>query len=257
MILCVDIGNTNTVFGIFSEKNLIKKIRLTTYKDKTEDEFEHLFSNLLEYYKSNIFENIIICSVVPSITEKVAIALKNLFHCPILFITSGIKTGLVIRTDDPTEVGADLVAGAVGVIQKYHTPSIIIDLGTATKFIILDEPNILSGVVIAPGLKISVNALTSIASQLPEISLVAPEKVYGKNTLDSMNAGAIYGCCSMIEGMVKRIQNSFHKNFEVILTGGIANKIKHHLQLQFIHDDNLVLDGIFAIYEKNKEKYLK
>ena len=254
MILCCDIGNTNIVFGIYENDKLVKKIRLTTYKDKTIDEYEHLFLNILNNYKGTIIKKIVLSSVVPILTDKIAISLENIFKVKTIIVNSGIKTGLIIRTDDPQEVGADLVSGAVGVLNKYGTPTILVDLGTATKFIIITEPNILYGVSIAPGLKISADALANKAAQLPEISLIAPKSPFEKNTLDAMNSGCVYGCCGLIEGIIQRIEKALNKNFNVILTGGIAPKVINFLNIDFIYDENIVLDGLYQIYLKNKER---
>jgi type III pantothenate kinase len=256
MILVIDLGNSNIVMGIYRDDNLVHSFRTNTDLTKTEDEYASIIRHFLviNQIKEEEIENIIFASVVPPLRAIIILAINSLFNKMPILLGPGTKTGLMIKADNPNEVGADLIAGSVGVIKKYNYPAILIDLGTATKFIIVNDKGEFDGAVIAPGVRLSAEALANRAAQLPHIELVAPPKVIGKNTPDCMNSGAIYGAASMIDGMVRRIQKEMNQKCTLIATGGLAERIIPHCEEKIITDETLLLDGLYYIYKHHQKK---
>lgn len=248
MLLLFDVGNSNIVMGIAEDRKIINTWRIRTNIGKTADEYAIIFNSYLKDYS---IKCVIISSVVPQITEILSeYADTNLSLKP-LIVGQGIKTGLNITLHNPKEIGADLVAGAIGGIIKYKTPLIIIDLGTATTFSVVVD-NVFHGGVILPGVETSLYGLVQKTSLLPTIDFNAPDKVTGKSTVQCMQSGIIYGTASMIDGMIDRITNEHQMEFTVIATGGLAKVIAPHCKTDIILDRNLILDGLIELYYKNK-----
>lgn len=255
MILAVDIGNTNIVVGGYQEEKLQFSIRLKTDPSRTSYDYAAALDKSLEFSRvdPSVIEGAIVSSVVPPLSTALCQAVKLL--CPgvePMLVGAGMKTGLNIRIDNPKELGADLLAAAVGAMTKYPLPAIVMDLGTATKIMVVDENKCFLGGAIMAGVGISLRALASDTAQLPYISLEGPVKqVIGTNTVDCMRSGTILGAASMLDGMVQRYQEALGKETTVVACGGIASSIVPHCKTEIILDDNLLLDGLLALYQKN------
>ncbi len=255
MLLAVDIGNTNITIGLYKDDKLIFVSRLATERKKMPDQYAVELSTIFNLHSVNTtdFEGAIISSVVPELTNTVKTAVEFITGQTPLIIGPGVKTGLNIKIDNPAQLGADLVAGAVGAISKYSLPCLVLDIGTATKISVIDSNGSYRGCTISAGVKISLDALSSGTSQLPAISLDAPASAIGTNTITSMQAGTVLGCAAMIEGLCKRIEASLGEKVKtVVATGGIAADIIRYCDMDITYDADLILDGLKFIYNKNK-----
>jgi len=253
MVLAIDICNTNIKVGVWDGDNLLFVSRLETDRFKTEDGYAIELKNVFELYNVDCLKThgSIISSVVPQITNAMANAVERLTGKKPIVVSPGIKTGLNIKTDDPAQLGSDIVVGAVAALSKYPKPIIIFDLGTATKISIIDANSCFLGCVILPGVRIGFDALSERAAQLPQVGLEAPDDIIGKNTIDSMRSGAVFGTASMMDGMVERIENRLSQKATVIATGGNLGDITSYCKSNVIHDANLLLEGLLIIYRKN------
>lgn len=254
MILAIDIGNTNIVIGCCDRGKIYFVERLSTNNTKTELEYAISFKNVLELYHINPkeIEGGIISSVVPPITNIVRASAEKVLGKSVKIVGPGVKTGLNILMDNPAQVGSDRIVNAVAAINEYTAPLIIIDMGTATTFCVVDEKKNYIGGMILPGVRISLDALTAGTSQLSRISIEAPKKIIGKNTIDCMKSGIINGNAACIDGMISRINRELGQEATVIATGGLAKKIVPHCEQKICIDDELLLKGLRLIYEKNK-----
>ena len=253
MILAVDIGNSNIVLGCFDENEILFEDRLSTDREATVLEYAVIIKTSLEMHKLE-YEQItgaIISSVVPSVTENVQQAVFRLTGQQAMVVGPGVKTGLNILLDDPKQLGSDRVADAVGAIGEYPCPLIIVDMGTATTISVIDRNKNFLGGMIIPGLQVSLDSLANRTSQLPHISLDAPKKVIGTNTVDCMKSGIIYSTAGSIDGAIDRIEQELGESCTVVSTGGHARKIIPHCHHEILIDPNLLLKGLMAIYEKN------
>lgn len=260
MVLVCDLGNTNIVFGLYENDICLDSFRLISSKLMGLDEYVAKLNSVIKDKKIDIskIEGAILSSVMPSIAKIIKDAIKVCFQVEPLMIGSGIKTGLPIQTDNPNEVGSDLVAACVGALAKYGKPLLLLDLGTATKINVIDKNGAFIGCIIAPGLKLSNDALISTAPQLPIITYEAPKKVIGKNTMDSMNSAAIYGTASMIDGMIKKIERELGYSTIKLATGGLQELITPFCETPFLVDQEILLYGLYKIYLKNRgDKYGK
>jgi len=256
MLLAIDIGNTLTNIGGFSlDGKLTFLSRAATNPNKTADQYAVEIRDILHLYdvKEDAFTGSILSSVVPPMTRHVADAVALLLKKPPLILGPGVKTGLDIRIDIPSQLGSDLVATAVGALNKYPKPAIIIDMGTATKFSAVTHGAVFLGVAILPGLQISLDALSARSAQLPYIALEKPERVLGRNTVDSMRSGVLYGSAAMLDGMVERIQGELGADgpATVVVTGGYAREVAGLCKKPMTYDANLLLDGLYHIYRRN------
>lgn len=254
MILAIDIGNTNIVIGCCDDEKIYFIERLSTNIPKTELEYAISFKNVLEIYGIDPaqIEGGIISSVVPPITNIVRSSAEKVLGKPVKIVGPGVKTGLNILMDNPAQVGSDRIVNAVAAINEYPVPLIIIDMGTATTFCVVDEKKNYIGGMILPGVRISLDALTSRTSQLSRISIEAPKKTIGKNTIDCMKSGIIHGNAACIDGMVGRIERELGQKATILATGGLAKKIVPYCEQEIIIDDELLLKGLRLIYNKNK-----
>lgn len=253
MIICVDIGNTCIDLGIFKDGKIIKTYLFNTSLTKTSDEYYLSFNSLLN---DNIdikeIESIYIASVVPSISKRIARALEKVFKVNPTLLSRHLKSGIRIKIDHPQELGQDLLCAGVGAKKMGLCPALIIDLGTATKFIVIDKNEDLVGCIIYPGVKVSFDALAEKAAQLMDISFEKPEKVIGKNTVASLNSGAVNGTIALITGLAKMIEDELGYPLNKIVTGGYSNILKGLLPNSYQFDHHLVLKGLFEIYDRNR-----
>ena len=248
MVLLIDVGNSTIFFGLSDKKNIVDSFRLRTELNKTSDEYFILIKPLIENYK---IENVYISSVVPIITSALKKIFNKYYKINATILGPGLKTGIKIKVDDPKTVGADLICDTVGA-ALYADSAIIIDLGTATKFIYMENKTFM-GVAIAPGVSISMKALSNSAAMLPNIELQRPEKVIGTNTISSMQSGIIFGAKAQIDGMINMMKKEIkNKDILVIATGGLSSLIIPLCDNKILLDQNLTLAGLQEIYNKNE-----
>lgn len=253
MILAVDMGNTNIVLGCIKNDEIVFECRISTDIHKTEAEYAVLINDVLKIYdidKKEI-EGCIISSVVPPLTGIIKRALSAIADCRIIEVNINMNHPLKIVTDNPNQIGNDLLVAAVAAMENYTLPLVIFDLGTATTLTVLDKNGILRGVSIMPGVKISQEALTMRTSQLPSISFEAPESVIGENTVDAMKSGLIFGNASMIDGMIERIEDELKEPVSAVATGGLAGAIVKHCKHSIPCDDSIMLKGLLSLYKRN------
>ena len=255
MLLAVDIGNTNILSGVFDGSKLIFTSRLASDKKITSDQYALLLDGIskLRGFNMKQVDGVIISSVVPELTGLIKDAIFELTGINALVLGPGVKSGLRIKIDNPAQLGADLVAGAVGAVDKYPLPCLIIDLGTATKISVLDSTGAFRGCTISAGVGISLNALSDAASLLPDIEIDIPHCVaYGTNTISSMQAGVILGNASMIDGMCDKIEEFLgEKVSSIVATGGYADNIIKYCNRHIHSEPELILHGLRVIYSKN------
>ena len=255
MILAIDIGNTNIVVGCFDKDKVLFVERVSTDHTKTELEYAISLKNVLEIYdiKPSSVDGGIISSVVPPLTNVLKSSAEKIISGEVLVVGPGIKTGLNILMDNPASLGSDLVVDAVAAIHEYPVPLIFIDMGTATTISVIDEEKRYRGGMILPGMRVSMDSLTARTAQLPHISMEAPKRLIGRNTIDCMKSGMVYGNASCIDGMIRRIKKELERDdVTVIATGGLSRVIIPYCEEKIIYDNELLLKGLRLIYEKNK-----
>lgn len=257
MILALDIGNTNIVVGCIDQEKIYFIERLSTVRTKTELEYAVDIKTVLDIYSVHPkdIEGCIISSVVPQITNIAKLAVEKILNKSALILGPGVKTGLNIKMDNPSQLGADLVADAVAGIAEYRAPLIVIDMGTATTASVVNREKQYIGGMIMPGVGVSLDALVARASQLSGISIEAPQKVIGKNTIDCMKSGVLYSNAGAIDGIIDRVEEELGEPVTAIATGGLAKKIIPHCRKKIIIDDDLLLKGLWVIYEKNRNDF--
>lgn len=254
MLLTIDVGNTNIKIGIYDDDQLHRIIKISTDSHKTADEIAVELYTLFQVYSVDAFsiDGSIICSVVPRITNRLKAAVKSVTGIDSIVVGPGIKTGVNICIDDPATLGADLVVACAAAQSMFTLPCIVISMGTATAMFAIDEQKRMLGGTIAPGVSISLDALTSHGALLPAISLTAPKKIIGKNTDDSIRAGVVTGTACMIDGMIEKFEDEIGHSCSVVATGGIAPMIAGSCSHDIILKDDLILEGLRIIYQKNK-----
>ncbi len=255
MILAVDIGNTNIVIGCVEQEKIYFVERVSTNISKTELEYVVEFKTLLDLYRIQIKDitGCIIASVVPPLNNIVKSALEKLLHSSPLLVGPGVKTGLNILMDNPGQVGSDLIVNAVAALKYYGAPIIIIDMGTATTISVVDDKKNYVGGMIMPGVRVSLESLVNRTSQLPKISVEAPKKIIGKNTIDCMKSGIVMGQAACMDGMIERIFDELGYQAQIVATGGLAGCIIPYCKKKIICDNELTLKGLDIIYRKNTE----
>lgn len=254
MILAIDVGNTNIVLGVMENEKIVFSGRLSTNINETDEEYAMKIHSFLRLHNLFDIEGAIISSVVPALVGTLKKAVKLITGVNALVVGPGIKTGLSIEIDDPATLGADLVVGAVAAKEKYPHPTIIFDLGTATTGTVINAKGACIGGMIAAGVKSSINALSTGTAQLPQISITAPTKVIGTNTVDCMKSGAVIGAAVMLDGFVDRFEKELGQKATVVVTGGLGKSIVKNCTHEMIIDENLLLDGLRIIYRKNCDK---
>ena len=254
MILTVDIGNSNIVLGGVRDHEIVFEARLRTDATKTSDEYCIDLKMILEVYNINaeMIDGAIIASVVPQVLNSLQTAIKKLTGKTSLVVGPGLKTGLNIKIENPSQTGADLVVGSVAALREHKPPLIVIDMGTATTMVVLDETGALVGGCICPGVKISMDALTDRTALLPGLQLDQPKRAIGRNTIDCMRSGIMMGNACMLDGMVERMEAELGAKTTVVATGGIAKFITPLCKREMIYDKDLIVKGLAALYRDNK-----
>lgn len=253
MILAVDIGNSNIVLGGIQGNDIAFEARLRTEPTKTSDEYCIDVKIILDVYgfKPEDVEGAIISSVVPQVLNSIKTAIKKLTGKTALVVGPGLKTGLNIRVENPSQTGADLVVGSVAALREHKPPLIVVDMGTATTMSVLDDSGALIGGCICPGVKISLDALTERTALLPGLQLDQPRKAIGRNTIDCMRSGIMMGNACMLDGMVQRMEEELGQKATVVITGGIAKFIAPLCKTPMIYDKDLLLKGLAFLYREN------
>ena len=254
MILTVDIGNSNIVLGGVCGNEIVFEARLRTDATKTSDEYCIDLKMILEVYhvRPEQIEGAIIASVVPQVLNSMQTAIKKLTGKISLVVGPGLKTGLNIKVENPSQTGADLVVGSVAALREHKPPMIIIDMGTATTMVVLDDTGALVGGCICPGVKISLDALTDRTALLPGLQLDQPKKAIGRNTIDCMRSGIMMGNACMLDGMIDRMEAELGYKTTVVATGGIARFILPMCKREIFYDKDLIIKGLAALYRDNK-----
>lgn len=254
MIFVLDTGNTNTVLGVFKHDQLIYEWRIKTDRHKTEDEFGMLIKSLFDFKGISFsdFSGVIISSVVPPIMSALEKMCHNYFNLePLIIGRENVDHFLGMQYPHPQEIGADRIVNAVGAIEAYGSPLIIIDFGTATTYCYINENSEYVGGLIAPGIQISMEALYSKASKLPKIEIQQPEHVVGRSTVEAMQSGVFYGYIGQVDGIIRRIEQKMNVKPKVIATGGLAKMLANRSEMIDIVDQHLTLKGLYLIYQKN------
>jgi type III pantothenate kinase len=252
-LLVVDVGNTNTVLGMYEEKTLTADWRLATRRDATADEVGILLQGLLGPSRASVTRGIV-ATVVPSLHFPWKAAFRRYLGFEPLFVEPGIKTGMPILYDNPQEVGADRIVNAVAAFEKYGGPCIVVDFGTATTFDIVSEKGDYEGGVIAPGANLSAEALHGAAAMLPRVAVGRTQSVIGKDTVPAMQSGLYWGYVSLIEGLVARIKEEYGKPMSVIATGGLANLFYKQTSVIEHLDPDLTIRGLIQIHARNVKR---
>lgn len=256
MLLALVIKNDTVSLGVFDGGALRTSAAVATDTHKTADEYAVLLKSILAFHGFSVSDltDAICASVVPAVTETMREAVRLLTGCRPHLIGSGVKTGLTIATENPAELGGDLVAAAVGALSRYPLPLILLDLGTAATFSVIDAKGEFIGCAIAPGVALSAEALSAKAELLPHAAAKAPKSVIGKNTAESLRAGSLFGAASMIDGVLERMEDALGTKATVIVSGKDADTLLPLCRHAATRDDTLALLGLSLIFEKNKRK---
>lgn len=258
MLLAIDAGNTNIVFALHDENKIIHKWRISSADSRTADEYMVWLSQLLNFEKldASVIKGAIIATVVPQTLFPLQLLCRRYFKCEALVVGSEkVKLNVKIKLPNPAEVGADRLVNAVAAHKRYGGPMVIIDFGTATTFDVIDDNGDYHGGVIAPGVNLSVEALSMAAAKLPRVAVEKPEKVIGNSTISAIQSGIFYGYLSMVEGMVERITKEYGAPMKVLATGGLAPLFNEASSVIEYVDQELTTYGLFEIYTANTEKH--
>lgn len=253
MLLVIDVGNTNIVFGAYKGRKLVMTFRMGTNKSKTSDEYGVVIKEIfvMNGYELSEIKDVIISSVVPDVMHALeSFVIRYCKSTPII-VGPGVKTGMNIKYENPQEVGADRIVNAVAGIEKYGAPLVIIDFGTATTFCAVNSKKEYLGGAISPGIKISSQALFDRASKLPKVEIVEPRAVIGKTTVSAMQAGIFFGYVGLVKNIVQQMKKEVGDNATVVATGGLASLICANMKEVDYVDKNLTLEGLRIIYHKN------
>jgi len=253
MLLAIDVGNTNIVYGLFREKELVHQFRVETGRGRTSDEYAVVLRQLLAMHGlgPEVVTGAIVASVVPPLTEIMADLVRRAFGREALMVGPGIRTGMSILYENPREVGADRIVNAVAAYDKVKGGVIVVDFGTATTFDCVTPKGEYLGGVIAPGVQISADALFVRAAKLPRVEISVPPKVVGRNTVHSMQSGIVYGYVGLVDGLVERLRVELGYPCSVLATGGIAPLITPLSRTIQEADEDLTLVGLRVLYERN------
>jgi type III pantothenate kinase len=253
MLLAIDVGNTETVVGVFRDEELAWRWRMATVPDRTADELALLFGGFLQQQELSFDRNVtgvVLSSVVPSATQALREMVRRYFRFQPVVVEPGVKTGVPVLTDNPKEVGADRIVNALAAFTAYGGPCVVVDFGTATTFDCVSDGGEYVGGVIAPGLQVAARALFEHTARLPLVELVAPPAAIGKNTVESVQSGLIFGYAALIDGMVERISKELgHPT--VVATGGLASVVIEECRTIDHHEPWLTLEGLRLVFEKN------
>ena len=254
MILVIDVGNTNTVIGLFQGQELIHKFRISTVHHATADEYGILLAQLLErsHVNQEAITGAILASVVPQLNQVWSLACRSYFSLDLIVVGPGIKTGMPILTDNPAEVGADRIVNAVAAWERFKCPLIVVDFGTATTFDAVDSKGRYLGGAIAAGVEVSMGALFNRAAKLPRVEMVEPSKVIGKNTVHALQSGLFFGYVGHVDELVTRMRAELGGEVKVISTGGLASVFAESSKTIEHVDEFLTLTGLRNLYEMNE-----
>ncbi len=255
MILTIDIGNTNIVFGLFNGEELVMHFRIKSDHTRTTDEYASSILFLIERnnIKQEDVRGIVISSVVPALTHTISRVIKRYFSHEPLVVDIGTKMDVKVNVDNPKEVGIDRLVNSVAAVEKFGSPCIIIDFGTATTFDIVSEQGEYIGGMIYPGVKLAAHSLHANTAKLPDINIEKPAKVIGKNTIHSMQSGIYYGYLELINGLIKRVKKeefSNCDNINVIITGGLGTIFANDMEYTVAYEPHLTLYGLKLIYDR-------
>ena len=256
MILAIDVGNTNIVIGTIENGEIDNIARIHTDLRETGTEYAIKLRQIADFHGFDLsaLDGTIISSVVPPVTESLKLAVERTVGKKPLIVGPGMKTGMNVRIDDPSTVAADLIVSSVAAMTYYGAPVIVVDMGTATTIVVIDKEGCYKGGAIVPGLKLSYASLASGTSLLPDISILPPKKVVATNTVDCMRSGAVYGTASLLDGMIERMEEELGYSCTVVATGGLAQSIVGHCRHNVIYDGDLILKGLWTLYQKNTKK---
>lgn len=256
MILAIDVGNTNIVIGCMEKDEVIFTVRYSTDRNKTEDEYAIMLTNMFDIHKIDPYgiEGGIISSVVPDLKKVMRLAVERVTKKTPLIVSHDMEIGFPIEIDNPATLGSDLIVDAVAALANYPKPILIFDMGTATTLSVIDEKGAYTGGIIMPGMQLSMDALSLRTSQLPRISLDAPDQVIGKNTIQCMKSGAIYGNAAMLDGIIDRVIEELGQPATVVATGGLIGEVAPYCKNPVIVEPNLMLLGLSILYEKNERR---
>ena len=253
MLLAIDIGNTNIVLGCIKDDEILFKARIATDRLRTSDQYGVEIKNMLETFgvPRESITDCIIASVVPPVFNSVQTGVLKVIGKQPMVVGPGLKTGLNIHMDIPSQVGSDLIVAAVAALAEYEPPLILIDMGTATTIQVIEPDNVFVGGLVFPGLMVSLDSLTNHAAQLPGIQLDRPKKVIGKNTVDCMRSGIMYGTAAMLDGVIERVEEELGCSTTVVATGGMAQFVCSLCKREIKLERDLLLKGLNLIYKKN------
>lgn len=254
MLLTLDLGNTNLTIGVFKGEELVCECRLATDRSRTSDQYSVELLSVLRLHsiEPTAIHGAILSSVVPGLDAVLSTAVERIVGVEPLLVGPGVKTGMNIRIDNPAQLGADLLVGAVAAVHKYGAPCIVWDLGTATTVSAIDRTGAFRGGAIMPGVATSLDSLISNASLLQRVHIKAPARAIGTNTGDSLRSGAVFGTAAMMEGMCNRIEKELGTAATVVVTGGLGREIAAACDRETVYDGRLLLDGLRLIYDKNR-----
>ena len=257
MVLVVDIGNTNIVLGVYNNDELLGNWRMLTKNERTSDEYGMSILSLLQFNNINYskIDSVIISSVVPNVMHSFTHTMRKYFNIEPLIVGPGIKTGIMIKSENPREVGADRIVDAVAAYEQYggKTPLIVIDFGTATTYDVISEQGEFLYGITSPGIQISADALWSKTAQLPNIQIKKPDSILAKNTVTSMQAGLVYGYIGQTEYIIKKVKEEMkNDSIKVVATGGLGRIISDETKYIDIYDPLLLLKGLKFIHDKDK-----
>ena len=250
MLLAVDVGNTNTVLGLFTGEELVRSWRITTHARATGDEMALTFRGLLDEQPEIM--GLVLCSTVPSVLHELRPMLSSFFHeIPVVIVEPGTKTGVPILTDNPKEVGADRIVNTLAAHQQFGGPCIVVDFGTSTNLDVVSAQGEFLGGALAPGIDISLEALSAKAAQLRKVEVVRPRSPIGKNTVEALQSGAVFGFAGQVDGLVDRIIEEIGPVTAVVATGGLASVVIGESETITHHDPHLTLTGLRMVFERN------
>ena len=253
MLLAVDIGNTNVVFGLYRGRTLEQTFRVSTVTTRTEDEYGVMLQQLLALRKvpNDAIDAAIIASVVPPLTDVMAEAIRHAFAREPLVVGPGLKTGIPVLYENPRDVGADRIVNAVAAFERIKAGVIVVDFGTATTFDCISPKGEYLGGVIVPGVQVSLDGLLARAAKLTRIELAAPPHVVGRNTTHALQSGVVFGYAAMVDGLVGRLEEELGFPCHIMATGGLSTLIAKHAKRVQEVDVNLTLDGLCLLHERN------
>ena len=253
MLLALDVGNTHTTIGVFRDRQVLRRWRLSTVRDRTVDELGILLRQLCEWASiaPDDISGVVVGSVVPPLDASLREAVDTYLHARPLFVAPGIKSGMPLKVETPLELGADRLCNAVAAFAELGGPCVVVDFGTASTWDVVSAKGEFLGGVIAPGLEIAAEALFSRAAKLPRVELAAPARVIGKGTIDSIQAGLMYGYVGLVEGLTARVLAELGGG-QVVATGGLAQVIARYTKIFDVVDDDLTLKGLNLLWERNR-----